>query len=56
MGKILQFILLLVVFLKLGSSISACTVFNANVDNFTIAGRNMDWYTQENFVAFLPSI
>ena len=55
MHKILKSILLLAVFLNFGSSVSACTVFNATVDNITIAGRNMDWYTQENFVAFLPS-
>jgi len=34
--------------------VSACTVFNATIDGLTLAGRNMDWYTQENFVAFLP--
>ena len=35
-------------------SVSACTVFNATIDGLTLAGRNMDWYTQENFIAFLP--
>jgi len=35
-------------------SVSACTVFNATIDGLTIAGRNMDWHTQENFIAFLP--
>ena len=35
-------------------SVSACTVFNATNDGLTLAGRNMDWYTLENFIAFLP--
>jgi hypothetical protein len=37
------------------NSVSACTVFNATNDGLTLAGRNMDWYTLENFIAFLPS-
>jgi hypothetical protein len=37
------------------SSISACTVFNYTVGESTLAGRNMDWYTQDNFIAFFPS-
>ena len=36
------------------SSISACTVFNYTIGESTLVGRNMDWYTQENFIAFLP--
>ena len=35
-------------------SVSACTVFNATNDGLTLASRNMDWYTQENFIVFLP--
>ena len=48
-------IILISIIVPFSNSISACTVFNATVDNATIAGRNMDWYTRENFVAFLPS-
>ena len=55
MCKILQFILILIIVLNFSSFVSACTVFNATVDNITFAGRNMDWYTQENFVTFLPA-
>jgi choloylglycine hydrolase len=36
------------------SSISACTVFNYTIGEKTLVGRNMDWYTQENFIKFSP--
>lgn len=36
-------------------SIEACIVFNSTNDGITLVGRNMDWYTQENYIAFLPS-
>ena len=45
-------VLLLILF---SVSIEACTVFNSTNDGITLVGRNMDWYTQENYIAFLPS-
>ena len=45
-------VLLLIIF---SVSLKACTVFNSTNDGITLVGRNMDWYTQENYIAFLPS-
>ena len=51
----LKFIITIFIsFLLLPISISACTVFNASSGDIVLAGRNMDWYTQENFIAFFP--
>ncbi len=36
------------------STISACTTFNYTQGNTTLVGRNMDWYTQENYIVFFP--
>jgi len=45
-------VLLLLIF---NVSLQACTVFNNTNGGVTLVGRNMDWYTQENYIAFLPS-
>jgi len=51
---ILSVTLLLVVVMINGFG-SACTVFNASNNDIVLVGRNMDWTTSNNFVAFLPS-
>jgi hypothetical protein len=52
-----KIIITILIFLLIFSSVTikACTVFNGTNEGITLVGRNMDWYTQENYVAFLPS-
>ena len=51
----IKIIYVVICLLLLCNSIQACTVFNATEENVTLIGRNMDWYTQENYVVFLPA-